>query len=229
MLTVLSWPGRKRDLPLRHNQYRHRYRNQLKPRGRSMTLSRGLCASALLALIACAGCASPSPKAAGEGVYDVGKLRITLGSGWYEQSGSDLPRSQARSRTWSREGLEHDRLFVTGGVDGGEPMFSANEHAGLPVFQSNMSATETADLVAESLQRVLWNGSAGIAASNVRPASVPAVVRDRRFRRPVLPNPAQLQYNHHFSTGLDFFAPRCFRTYVCSWKDRGQPGWLRQA
>ena len=47
-------------------------------------------------------------------------------------------------------------------------MFRASDYAGLPVFRSSMSATEIADFVASSLQGVLWNGSASIAASKVR-------------------------------------------------------------
>lgn len=122
----------------------------------------------LVAMMICCGCGSSAPRASEEGVYEVGRLRITLDGGWYKQSGSDLPRAQARSSTWSREGVEHDRLFVTGGVDDGEPVFKASDYPGLPVFRSDMSATEVAELVAQSLQRVLWNGSASIAASNAR-------------------------------------------------------------
>jgi len=122
----------------------------------------------LVAMMICCGCGSSAPRASDEGVYEVGRLRITLDGGWYKQSGSDLPRAQARSSTWSREGVEHDRLFVTGGVDDGEPVFKASDYPGLPVFRSDMSATEVAELVAQSLQRVLWNGSASIAASNAR-------------------------------------------------------------
>lgn len=133
-----------------------------------MMLFRRPCTATLVVMMICSGCSSPAPKPSDEGVYEVGRLRITLDGGWYKQSGSDLPRAQARSSTWSREGVEHDRLFVTGGVDDGEPVFKASDYPGLPVFRSDMSATEVAELVAQSLQRVLWNGSASIAASNAR-------------------------------------------------------------
>jgi hypothetical protein len=133
-----------------------------------MMLFRSARTATLVAMMICCGCGSSAPRASDEGVYEVGRLRITLDGGWYKQSGSDLPRAQARSSTWSREGVEHDRLFVTGGVDDGEPVFKASDYPGLPVFRSDMSATEVAELVAQSLQRVLWNGSASIAASNAR-------------------------------------------------------------
>jgi hypothetical protein len=133
-----------------------------------MMLSRILFITVLVAMITIAGCAPQAPRAAEAGVYEIGKLRVTLDNGWYEQRAAELPDTQARSKTWSREGLEHDRLFVTGGVADGEPVFDAGDYTGLPVFRSNMSAAEVAEFAAQSLQRVLWNGSASIAASNVR-------------------------------------------------------------
>ncbi len=133
-----------------------------------MMLFRSPCTATLVVMMICCGCGSSVPKASDEGVYEVGRLRITLDGRWYKQSGSDLPKAQAPSSTWSREGIEHDRLFVTGGVADGEPVFKAKDYPGLPVFQPKMSAKETADFVAKSLQAVLWNGSASIAASNAR-------------------------------------------------------------
>lgn len=133
-----------------------------------MTFSRNLFAAALVVIFAGAGCTSPAPRASEAGVYDVGKLRITLGSGWYEPPRSELPGSRALSRTWSREGLDRDRLFVVSGVGDGEPIFRAGDYPGLPAFRSDLSPSGVADLVASSLQRVLWNGSASIAASNPR-------------------------------------------------------------
>ncbi|MDH3586389.1 MAG: hypothetical protein OEQ30_04820 [Gammaproteobacteria bacterium] len=133
-----------------------------------MMLSRIFFITLLVAIITITGCASQVPRASDAGVYEIGRLRITLDDRWYKQSGSDLPRGQALSSTWSREGLERDRLFVTGGVDDGEPIFKASDYPGLPVFRSNMSATETAGFIAKSLQGVLWSGSAVISVSNVR-------------------------------------------------------------
>jgi hypothetical protein len=133
-----------------------------------MMLFRSARIATLVAMMICCGCGSSAPRASDEGVYEVGRLRITLDGGWYKQTRSDLPRAQAPSSTWSREGVEHDRLFVTGGVGDGEPVFKASDYPGLPVFRPNMSATETADFVAKSLQAVLWNGSASVAASNAR-------------------------------------------------------------
>ena len=122
----------------------------------------------LVVMMICCGCGSSAPKASDEGVYEVGRLRITLDDGWYKQSGPDLPKSQARSSTWSREGIDHDRLFVTGGVDEGQPVFKVSDYPGLPVFQPNFSAKETADFVAKSLQAVLWDGSAIVTADKAR-------------------------------------------------------------
>jgi hypothetical protein len=117
-----------------------------------MMLSRIFFITLLVAIITITGCASQVPRASDAGVYEIGRLRITLDDRWYKQSGSDLPRGQALSSTWSREGLERDRLFVTGGVDDGEPIFKASDYPGL----------------AKSLQGVLWSGSAVISVSNVR-------------------------------------------------------------
>ena len=125
-------------------------------------------AIALLASVAFAACVSQASRKSEAGVYEVGNLRVTLDDGWYEQRGADLPDTPARSRTWSREGLEHDRLFITGGVDDGESIFRGSYYAVLPAFLSNMSADDIAEVAAQSLQRVLWNGAARVLASNVR-------------------------------------------------------------
>lgn len=105
-------------------------------------LSNVLRTVAFAVLIGCAGCSSQEPRPSEPGVYEVGRLRVTLPSGWYEQRGSDLPDTPARSRTWSREGLEHDRLFVIGGADDGQSMFKASDYTGMPVFRSKMSAAD---------------------------------------------------------------------------------------
>lgn len=133
-----------------------------------MLCSRYLFAINLVAIIALAGCVSQAPRESEAGVYEIGKLRVTLGDGWYEQSSADLPDTPARSRTWSREGLKHDRLFITGGVDDGESIFKASDYGGLPVFRSNMSAADIAEFAGLCLERVLWGGSASVTASNVR-------------------------------------------------------------
>lgn len=124
---------------------------------------------AVLALVMAAGCVSNGYRNVGAGVVAIGKLRITLGSGWQRAPGTETPEKTATSRVYSRYDLERDRLIVIPGVSVGDPLFRDVYETGLPVFANGASETDIANLVAASLQAVLWQGDALIQASNVQP------------------------------------------------------------
>lgn len=134
-----------------------------------MTL-RSLLAYALLAVfVIAAGCTSNSYRSVQSGVVVVGKMRVTLGSGWKQAPSAEVPEKLSTSKVFSRGGLERDRLILVTAVANGEAIFRDAGTAGLPVFRADMSEKEIADFVAVSLQAALWNGAAMLAASNARP------------------------------------------------------------
>lgn len=133
-----------------------------------MTL-RSLLAYALLAvLVIAAGCTSNSYRSVQSGVVVVGKMRVTLGSGWKQAPGAEVPEKLSTSKVFSRGGLERDRLMLVTAVANGKAIFRDAGTAGLPVFRADMSEKQVADFVALSLQAVLWDGAAMLAATNAR-------------------------------------------------------------
>jgi hypothetical protein len=134
-----------------------------------MTL-RSLLACALLAMVVIvAGCTSNSYRSVQAGVVVAGKMRVTLGSGWKQAPSAEVPEKLSTSKVFSRAGLERDRLILVTAVENGAALFRDPGTAGLPVFRADMSEKEIGDFVAVSLQAVLWDGAAMLAASNARP------------------------------------------------------------
>lgn len=133
-----------------------------------MTLRTGFASVLVLVLAIAAGCVSNSYRSEQAGVVTAGKIRVTLGSGWQRAPTAEVPEKRSVSKVYSRDGLEHDRLIVVASIAGGEAIFRDEAAAGLPRFQTGMTDTEIADLVAKSLERVLWDGAATVVASNAR-------------------------------------------------------------
>lgn len=120
----------------------------------------------LLALFMMAACASGSVKKDESGVVALGKLRVTLGPGWQRVT-DDVPERKDRSRVYSRDGLDSDRLILVPNVTPGDTLFNDVTGRGLPVFEPGASQADIADLVAGSIQSALWDGGATVTASNV--------------------------------------------------------------
>ena len=121
---------------------------------------------ALLALFVLAACASGSVKKDESGVVALGKLRVTLGPGWQRVT-DGVPETKDRSRVYSRDGIDSDRLILVPSVAPGDALFNDVNGRGLPVFQPGASEADLANLVAGSLQTALWGGGATVKASNV--------------------------------------------------------------
>ena len=124
---------------------------------------------AVVALAVLAACASDGYRKVESGVVAVGKMRITLGSGWRQASREKIPEKQGLMRVYSRDGLETDRLIVVPGVSPGDALFRDVTGAGVPVYEAGASDADIAKLVAASLQAALWDGGAIVEADNVRP------------------------------------------------------------
>jgi len=133
-----------------------------------MTLRSSFACALVLVFATVAGCASSNYRSVQPGVVTVGKMRVTLGSGWQRAPDAETPEKLALSRILSRDGLENDRLILIAGITDGEAIFRVQAITGLPTFQTEMDLSKIADLVADSLQAALWDGSAIIKASNIR-------------------------------------------------------------
>jgi len=131
-----------------------------------MILRSSFVCALVVAIAIAAGCASSNYRSEQAGVITVGKMRVTLGSGWQRAPGAEVPEKLNTSKVFSRDGLEHDRLILVAAVTNGSAIFRDPGSAGLPTFRVNMSEAEIAGLVAKSLQVVLWEGAATVAASN---------------------------------------------------------------
>ena len=131
-----------------------------------MQFSRRLVIAAIIALAVSAGCAGKEYRPATSGVTAIGGMRVTLGDGWQRVPTSETPEKLGLGRVLSRDGLEYDRLVLIAGVKSGNAIFEQPDAAGLPVFRANMTSSEVADFVAESLQAVLWDGQSAVTASN---------------------------------------------------------------
>ena len=120
----------------------------------------------LLAL-ALAACGMMEPRTVTPGVADTGKLRVTLGEGWYRGPGSETSEKRGTTLIYTREGIETDRLYLIGGIDNGKTIFREGKAGDAAPFDTGMSSSDVAELIADSLQAVLWGGAAEITTTNL--------------------------------------------------------------
>jgi hypothetical protein len=124
---------------------------------------------AVIALALLAGCATGGYSKVESGVVAAGKMRVTLDSGWQRAPYGEVPERKAVSKVLSRGDIGTNRLILIPNVDVGEPLFREVSGTRPPVFVEGASEEDIANLVAESLRAVLWEGEADVAASNVTP------------------------------------------------------------
>ena len=109
---------------------------------------------------------------------DTGKLRVTLGEGWYRGPSSETSEKRGTTRIYTREGIETDRLYLIGGIDDGKTIFKEDRAGGAAAFSVSMSSGDIGELIADSLEAVLWGGAAEITTANVKErgfAGIPGV------------------------------------------------------
>ena len=133
-----------------------------------MKFSTELSAVAILGVVIASGCASTGYQSVEAGVVAVGKMRVTLGPGWHRVPVADTPEKLTASKVYSRDGLEYDRLILVSSIGEGQAIFREDTARELPTFRTAMAIPEIADMVAASVQAVLWGGAADVGASNVR-------------------------------------------------------------
>lgn len=133
-----------------------------------MKLTVKMLSVAVLGAVMVAGCASTGYRSVEAGVIAIGKMRVTLGPGWRRAPDTETPEKLSLSRVFSRDGLEHDRLILVASINEGQAIFREEAARELPKFRTAMAIPEIADLVAASIQAVLWGGAADVRASNVR-------------------------------------------------------------
>ena len=123
----------------------------------------------LLLLILATGCATSKYVAIDPAGMTLGQMRVNIGEGWLRAPSRETPEERSSSRTLSRESLSLDRLMLIPSVRQGQSIFrSASSAASLPSFDFDMNLEQIADLIGQSMQQALWNGSATVAVSNVR-------------------------------------------------------------
>ena len=121
----------------------------------------------ILLAIALAACGMTEPRTITPGVADTGKLRVTLGEGWYRGPSSETSEKRGTTRIYTREGIETDRLYLIGGIDDGKTIFKEDSAGGAAPFSVSMSSTDIGELIADSLEAVLWGGAAEITTVNL--------------------------------------------------------------
>ncbi len=119
----------------------------------------------MAALSMLAACAT-GDRAAIPGVESVGKMQVTMSEGWTIVPASETPRISSLSKTYTRDGLPHDRLILISGIDSGDPIL---RDAGGSVFRASMSPNDLEQLVGSTIPGLYGNAAATVSASNQRP------------------------------------------------------------
>ncbi len=123
----------------------------------------------LLLLMLATGCATSKYVAIDAAGMTLGQMRVNIGEGWLRAPSRETPEERSSPRTLSREHLSLDRLMLIPSVRQGQSIFrSQSSTASLPLFDLEMNLEQIADLVGQSMQQALWNGSATVNVSNVR-------------------------------------------------------------
>ena len=120
----------------------------------------------ILLALAVMACGSTGQRTITPGVAEAGKLRVTIDDGWYRAPNAETPGKRPSTRVLTKNGIEHDRLYLVGGVDDGNTIFKEDHAGGAASFDASMSSDDVANLVAGSLEAALWGGSTSVAAKN---------------------------------------------------------------
>jgi hypothetical protein len=117
------------------------------------------------------GCGTTKYYTATPGVTSMGRMNVTIGTGWLRVSGADTPEKRSLSRVLTHDSVDSDRLMLIPGVSEGQSIFTSNSsELSLPLFSADMNSKRIADLVAMSMQLSLWDGQSTVTASNARDA-----------------------------------------------------------
>ena len=120
--------------------------------------------SVILISLLLAGCATSYQPQKPQSI-PLGQMVVILGEGWSRAPSAEVPEERGASRTYSQTDVSRDRMMVIPSVRDGEALFRGD--SSLPAFSTDMNNRQIADLVAQSLQQTLWDGSATVAAKNV--------------------------------------------------------------
>jgi len=122
----------------------------------------------ILTLASLTGCATGNTLVQ-PGVNSFGAMRVTADDNWTKVSSELTPSARKKSRTWTQDGLQNDRLIIIPSVEDGESLFvSGNKSAALPVFHADMSQNEIEELVRSSIVKLLDEGQSVVKTSNQR-------------------------------------------------------------
>jgi hypothetical protein len=104
------------------------------------------------------------------GVNSFGAMRVTADDNWTKVAAKLTPSARKKSRTWTQDGQQNDRLMIIPSVEDGEALFvSGNESVALPVFHAGMSQNEIEELLESSIVILFDEGQSVVGTFNLRP------------------------------------------------------------
>ena len=123
----------------------------------------------VLAAFLTAGCVS-TYSLVSPGVNRVGDLYVVADAGWNRAPGLPGTGSRQGAQTWTRDGLDLNRLVLIPAVPDGEALITSLQLGkALPVFRSTMLPNDIQDLAESTFVKIFGEGDAVFAAKNLRP------------------------------------------------------------
>ncbi|MBL8224236.1 MAG: hypothetical protein JNM50_02810 [Chromatiales bacterium] len=145
----------------------------------------------LVAVMALAGCAT-SFTAVPAADTTVGPVTVTPEAGWNKVPPGFAPFARPGAQVWTKDGVLLDRFMLAPSIRAGETLFRApanprqRAQAALPEFRPDMLPNELVQFTESSLVKLLGEGSATVASSNLRPVTL-GTERGIRFDLAVTP------------------------------------------
>ena len=126
--------------------------------------------SLMLLAVLSAGCVTNTYTLVPTGTTQVGNLAVSPGLNWNLAPKIHTPIARRESQSWTRDGLNLNRLIVIPAVPDGEPIFKApQKSAALPVFRTGMLPNEIVELAESSIEKLFGEGDSVIETDNLRP------------------------------------------------------------
>ena len=126
--------------------------------------------SLVLLAVLSAGCVTTTYTLVPTGTSQVGNLAVSPGLNWNLAPKIHTPIARRDSQSWTRDGLNLNRLIVIPAVPDGEAIFKApQQSAALPVFRTGMLPNELVELAESSIEKLFGEGESVIETDNLRP------------------------------------------------------------
>lgn len=104
------------------------------------------------------------------GTSEVGNLAVSPGLNWNQAPKIHTPLARRESQSWTRDGLNLNRLIFIPAVPDGEPIFKTRQKsAALPNYRAGMLPNELVELFESSIEKLFGEGDSVIETDNLRP------------------------------------------------------------